>query len=736
MRLFLFFLLGTLAASAQRPVQCLLASPNGRLSLTVSVGDSVRFSANYDGQPVLLPSAVALQLADGRTLGLKPAVQAARTRAVRDSILPPVRTKRRVVRDDFSELALDFRGGYGLRFRAYDDGFAYRFTTNFPDSITVRNEVAQARFPGNPTAYVPVVQPRSGQDRFHTSFEEPYRVQPLGAVSDTVLLFSPVLLAPASGPKVVVTESDLLDYPGMFLAKDGNGFRGVFAPVPLAERTTGGEFPQAVVTRRADFIARTAGRRTFPWRVFVVGDDRTLPASDLVYRLASPSRVADASWINPGQCTDEWITEINLFHVPFRAGINTETYKHYIDFAKRFGIERILLDAGWSDYLDLFKIRPGLNMDSLAAYAKRQGVRLSLWTLASTLDRQLEPALKQFQRWGVDFIMTDFMDRDDQPMVNFYTRVAEATARANIMIMYHGAFKPAGFERTYPHAITREGVLGSEYNIWSHKATPDHDLLLPFVRMVAGPMDYEPGLLENATKTQFRPVAGKPMSMGTRCHQLAMFVVYDSPIQIFSGNISQGWREPQFMEFLGDLPTAHDETVVPDARLGEYLVTARRHGTAWYLGGMTNWTARDVNVSLDFLGEGTFEATLCLDGPNADRNPVDYRFETRTVTRADALNVHLAPGARNPPGAAVFMKIGEKLQKELSKKYPPSSLVQRRFGRYDLALKTDADGNAVLLFIGKADENGRIRGERFSRRRVEDASGRVVKDHWDNQGSA
>lgn len=645
MRYFLpLLLLGAFAASAQRPVQRTVTSPNGRLTLAVSVGDSVRFSANFDGQPVLLPSAIALQLADGRTLGLKPAVQAARTRAVRDSILPPVRIKRRVISDHFSEVTLDFQGGYSLQFRAYDDGLAYRFTTNLPDSLTVRNEVAGVRFPGNPTVYLPPVQPRPGVDWFHTSFEEPYRIQSLSAVSDTVLAFSPVLVAPAIGPNVVVTESDLLDYPGMFLAKNGDGFRGVFAPVPLTERMTGGEFPQAVVTRRADFIARTAGRRAFPWRVFVVGDDRTLPASDLVYRLASPSRVADPSWIAPGQCTDEWITDINLFNVPFRAGINTATYKHYVDFAKRFGIERILLDAGWSDYLDLFKIRPELNMDSLAAYARQQGVRLSLWTLASTLDRQLEPALKQFQRWGVDFIMTDFMDRDDQPMVNFYTRVAEATARARIMIMYHGAFKPAGFERTYPHAITREGVLGSEYTIWSHKATPDHDLLLPFIRMVAGPMDYEPGLLENATKAQFRPVPGKPMSMGTRCHQLAMFVVYDSPIQIFSGNISQGWREPEFMEFLGDLPTTHDETRVLDARLGEYLVTARRRGGDWYVGGLCNWNARELSLPLDFLGDGTFEATLCLDGPNADRNPVDYQFSTRTMTRSDVLNLHLAPG--------------------------------------------------------------------------------------------
>ena len=378
--------------------------------------------------------------------------------------------------------------------------------------------------------------------------------------------------------------------------------------------------------------------------MIVVGTDRELPASDLVYRLAAPSRLPDVSWVKPGKCTDEWIIGINLFNVPFRAGINTATYKFYVDFAKRFGFDRILLDAGWSDVKDLFKINPDLNMPELSAYAHSQGIKLSMWTLASTLDRQLEPALKQFKGWGVDFIMTDFMDRDDQKMVQFYTRVAEACARSQIMIMFHGAYKPAGFERTYPNAITREGVLGSEYNIWSDKANPEHDLLLPFIRMVSGPMDYEPGLLNNAIPAQFRPISGKVMSQGTRGHQLAMFVVYDSPIQIFSGNPAQGLLEPKFMDLLGSLPTSFDETRVLDARLGDYLVTARRKGNDWYIGGMTDWTARDLTVPMGFLGEGSYEATLCTDGPNADRNGLDYQLSNKTVTRSDALPVHLAPG--------------------------------------------------------------------------------------------
>ncbi|QJW91774.1 glycoside hydrolase family 97 protein [Spirosoma taeanense] len=642
---FVVLLLAEAAFGQTRLFEREVQSPDGRITLLVSVADSIRLAVRYAGQPLMQPSPMAMTLGNGQVLGLTAKVQRSHVRTVRDSILAPVATKRRVVHDHYVELSLEFNGNYTLEFRAYNDGVAYRFRTTLPDSITVRDETARFVFANNPTVYYPAVQPRTDADRFHTSFEEPYQIRPLNEISDTTLCFSPVLVTSASGPRVVLTESDLLDYPGMFLARAGISLKGVFAPYPLAERmTTGGEFPQAVVTRRADFIARTTGRRTFPWRVLVIGQDRDLPASDLVYRLATPSRLTDVSWIRPGKCTDEWITNINLFNVPFRAGINTATYKYYVDFAKRFGFDRILLDAGWSDYQDLFKITPGLDMPELVAYARSQGVRLSMWTLAATLDRQLEPALNQFQAWGVDFIMTDFMDRDDQKMVNFYTRVADACAKAKIMIMFHGAYKPAGFERTYPHAITREGVLGSEYNIWSRKATPDHDVLLPFIRMVSGPMDYEPGLLNNATKEQFRPIAGQVMSQGTRCHQLAMFVVYDSPIPIFSGNPSQAMLEPRFMDFLGSLPTTYDETRILDAQLGEYIVTARQTGNGWTLGGLTNWSARDLVLPLGFLANGPYEVIGCLDGPNADRNPVDYQFMQQTIARTDSLRLHLAPG--------------------------------------------------------------------------------------------
>lgn len=622
-----------------------LRSPNGRIRIVAAITDSIRYSIWFDSQLLLAPSVVDLQL-PGESLTRKATLRKTITRQVRDTIIPPVAEKRKRIPDHYNELTLQFKASFALVFRAYDDGIAYRFQTLRPDSILVRNEIAQYNFTGNHPVYFPEVQPREGTDIYHTSFEEPYQLQPLDSITSVRLLFSPVLVAPATGPKILLTESDLEDYPGMFLSGNRAGqLQGRFAPYPLEEKMTDGDFSQYIVTRRAEYIARTRGTRMFPWRVMVIAaQDKDLPATDFVYRLAAPSRIGDASWVRPGKGTDEWIIGINLFNVPFKAGVNTATYKYYIDFAKRFGFDRIMMDAGWSNYKDLFRINAEIDMDEIAAYARQQGIHLSMWTLALTLDRQLEPALDQFEKWGVDFIMTDFMDRDDQPMVNFYYRVAEACARHRIMVMYHGAFKPAGFGRTYPNAITREGVLGSEYNIWSTKASPAHNLLLPFIRMVAGPMDYEPGILDNATQKTFRPIGDKVMAPGTRCHQLAMFVVYESPIQLFSGNPSTGLQEPAFMELLGSIPTTWDETIVADAKVGEYIVTARKKGTDWYIGAMTNWSARELSLPLSFLDDGVYKATICEDGINADRYPSDYNLSQMDCTRQTLLPVRMAPG--------------------------------------------------------------------------------------------
>lgn len=623
-----------------------VSSPDGKTEVVIWLKENPRYSIQYEGTTLLLPSSIDISLNNGHHVSDDLRIRKYSIQTVNELITSPVPEKRREIRNEYRELKIEFRQPYSLWFRVYNDGVAYRWETRFKDSVIIKNELAQFAFSPGKKILLPIVEPRKEVDRFHTSFEELYRLKAIDSLADSVFAYSPVLVGTGEEIKMAITESDLEDYPGMFLRGTGsNMLQGLFAPFPLEERMTEGEFPQSVVAKRADYVAKTKGSRTFPWRVLIIAkEDKELPQNDLVYRLAPASRVKDVSWINPGMGTDEWIIGINLFNVPFKSGVNTATYKYYIDFAKRFGLDRIMMDAGWSNYKDLFDINPAINMDTIAAYAKANKVKLSMWTLCSTLDRQLDSALKQFNKWGVDFIMTDFMDRDDQAMVNFYHRIAEASASHKIMIMYHGAFPPKGFNRTWPNAITREGVLGSEYNIWSDKPTPEHDVTLPFTRMLAGPLDYEPGLLDNATREQFRPVAQKVMSQGTRCHQLAMFVVYDSPMQIFSGNPSQGLLEPEYMNLLGSLPTTWDETKIIEARVSDYIITARKKGEAWYIGGITDWTAREFDLSLDFLDQEKYNAQLCADGINAETYPSDYSIKNFNWRKGQRLKIKMAPG--------------------------------------------------------------------------------------------
>lgn len=622
-----------------------LFSPDKQIEIKITDSNNLHFSVYTAGKPTITSAAIKL-IIEGKTNARDKIISVSK-KAVNTTITNPVPERRKVIKDHYNAFELKLASGLRLECRAYDDGIAWRWVSNFKDSIVVTNEHCVLQFSENHPMIFPEVQVREDADSFHTSFEDPYIKKPIDSISEKNLVYTPLLVAPQTGYKILITESDLEEYPGIFFRGYPNhSLVATFAKYPEEEFVKEGEFPQSIVKTRKNFIAKTKGTRTFPWRVVILSKkDTALASSDLVYRLASPSRISDLSWINPGQGTDEWIIGISLFNVPFKAGINTATYKYYIDFAKKFGLERIMLDAGWSDYKDLFKINPELNMDELSAYAKANGIKLSMWTLAMTLDKQLEPALDQFSKWGVDFIMTDFMDRDDQKMVQFYHRIAAACARKKIMIMYHGAFKTAGFNRTWPNAITREGVLGSEYNIWSDKATPDHNVLLPFIRMAAGPMDYEPGLLDNATKQTFRPISGKVMSQGTRTQQLAMFLVYESPLQIFSGNPSQGLMEPAFMELLGSIPTTWDETIVMDGIVGEYILTARKKGNDWFIGGMSGWNGKSIsNMKLDFLDEGKYEATICEDGINADLNASDYLISKKELSRNDFLDVRMAKG--------------------------------------------------------------------------------------------
>jgi alpha-glucosidase len=629
-------------AASGKPKSLEVASPNGRLVFRLIVDDAVRYALDYGGTKILEPSAVSLTLADGRILGRSPRIIDVRRRSVRDKIKPLVPEKRAVIPDAFEELTLVFKGGFSLTVRAYDDAAAYRFETKLPGEIKVRSEEAAFHFAGEPFAYIPFA---SG---FHMSFENNYTHLPLGEVGAARFGFAPVLVEMPDGVKVGLTEADLRDYPGMFLAGNDEGrseLRGLFAPYPLEEAMKEKSDRALLVTKTADSIAVTAGRRTFPWRVIAVADrDGALIENDIVYRLAPATVLEDASWIKPGKVAWDWWNANNVFGVEFASGVNTATYEHYIDFAARHGIEYVVLDEGWSAPDDLFRVNPEIDMNALLGHARQKGVGIILWCVWVTLDRQLEKALDLFAAWGVKGIKVDFMDRDDQKAVRFYWRTAEAAAKRRLIVDFHGAHKPTGLRRAYPNVLTQEGVLGLEYSKWSGRVTPEHDLLIPFIRMLAGPMDFTPGAMVNAAQGDFRAVFNTPMSQGTRCHQLAMYVVYESPLQMLADSPSRYEREPEAMAFLSKVPTTWDETRVLDARVSDYAVVARRKGEEWFLGAMTDWTPRRLEIRLYFLGAGAFDALILKDGANAARYASDFKQETAVVRKGDALTLDLAPG--------------------------------------------------------------------------------------------
>ncbi len=624
-----------------------LYAPSGSMYVKVWMGKQLSYEVIHKDRQIVAPSVIDLVLANGQSISADLKIKSSSVKKVREQIVSPVPEKRRIIPDVYNQLTLQFRKPFGVEFRAYDDGIAYRIFTSFKDSVTVKEEVALIAFPGDPSVYLPEMAARHRQDIYVTSFEHNYRLSKLKDVAQEKVAYVPVLVMPEANPKIAIVESDLEDYPGLFLTGTAScALKSDFAAYPVKEKSTGGQYPYMGVEERADYIARTKGTRTFPWRILMVAEeDRDLPGNDLVYRLGAPSRIKETGWITPGNITDEWIIDINLFNVPFKAGLNTASYKYYIDFAKKFGFRYIMMDAGWSDNADLFKVHPDIDMDTLTAYAKEQGVKIAMWTLGRTLEIQLDSALKQFNKWGVDFIMTDFINRDDQKAVNFHHRIAQACADHKIMIMFHGSFPPKGFNRTWPHAITREGVFGSEFNIFNDRVTPDHDVLIPFIRMLAGSLDYEPGILNNATKKSFRATSDFVMSYGTRMHQLSMYVVFDSPMQFFAGNPSQGLMEPEFMSILGSIPSVWEETTVLDAKVGEYIVTARKSGDNWHIGAMTNWSERKLSIGLDFLEPGVeYAATFCKDGVNAVKYPADYAIEKKTQKKGDTISIPMAPG--------------------------------------------------------------------------------------------
>jgi len=620
-----------------------VSSPNGNIIVQINTDNQLHYTIYFRDKILISPSPIGMTLDDGNVIGSKPKILSQDGRTIKEVWNPAVPRKNRSVPNHFQEQIFTFDGNYDLVVRCYDHAVAWRIVTHFKHCVKVKNELTQFNFIEDHPLYA-TVDDKASKNDFITSQERPYQYQKFSQIDPSKLIYPPVAVEIDEGLKVVITESDLADYPGMWFSvcENQSALKTRFPAYVLDEPDY---IKGAENLHRADYIADTNGTRCFPWRVIVIAEeDKTLLETEIVDLLASEQVLEDTSWIKPGRVAWDWWNANNLWGVNFEAGINTATYKYYIDFASRYGIEYIVLDEGWSDGKDLFKINPNINLSELIQYGKEKNVGIILWCIGFTLDRQLEKALQAFEEWGVKGVKVDFMNRDDQNMVRYYHRLAEAAARRHLLVDFHSAYKPTGLRRKYPNVITREGVCGLEHNKWSDKPDPEFNVIIPFVRQLAGPMDYTPGAMNNANKEDFRDIFNRPMSMGTRCHQLAMYVIYESPLQMLCDSPTAYENNPHCIEFLAQIPTIWDQTIVLDAKISDSILMARRKGEKWYAAAMTDWTPREITLDLSFLPEGTYEIQMASDGLNAKRMPIDHQHSIDSVTNQSKLKIKLAPG--------------------------------------------------------------------------------------------
>ena len=641
----LLLLIGN-ASFAAKEKKYVLSSPDGTLKVEISAGNELAYQVMHGNDTILSHSNIGLVLENGTIVGKTPRITGERRRKIKDNIESPFYRFKEFVATG-NELDLKLKGGFGIIFRAYNEGVAYRFYTTQSSDIIIKEEQAEFNFKEDYTAYLPYTT--NDKKPMVMAYQNVYDITPLSKAQPK-LAFLPVTVDCGS-VKLTLLESDLEAYPGMFVqSQQGKyGLKGVFAPYPAKTDF----YPwrkQEYVTETTDFISRSRGSRSYPWRVLAITEkDTDMPVNNLVYALASSNRIGDTSWIKTGKVAWDWWNDWNLKGVPFKAGINMDTYKYYIDFASRNGLEFIVLDEGWYDPKsgDMLTVIPELDLTELIAYGKSKGVEIVLWTVFNVLDSQLEAACKKYADMGIKGFKVDFLDRDDQTAVEMVYRIAEMTARYKLTLDLHGIYKPTGINRTYPHIINFESVFGMEEVKWTDikNNMPLYDVTFPYIRMMAGPVDYTPGAMRNATKADWRAMYYTPASMGTRCHQLAAYIVHDSPFTMLCDAPTNYLNEQECVDFIASLPVEVDSTFIASGELGKYIVTVRKKDVNWYIGGMTNWDERDVQLDFSFLPEGmSYTAVLFKDGVNANKQAEDYRKETIRIDKDSRLTLHLASG--------------------------------------------------------------------------------------------
>ncbi|SFW23769.1 glycoside hydrolase family 97 protein [Chitinophaga sancti] len=621
------FLLGSVSAiHAQKKFT--LRSPDKSVTLTVAVGSTVTYTVSQDNKTLIGSSVVSFNNSNYK-------VSKATQSSHQGKLTPVVKQKTAVIEDRYNELHIDFSNVLSLEWRAYDNGIAWHWISHEKGAYKVKDEQAEFNMDKAGKAWYPQ------EDGFYSHNERKYIPYTISEIGDNKLASLPALFE-VNGTKLLITESGLYHYAGMWL-RGGNTIHAVFPQYPKELKLTGDRDEQVV--SRQDYIADLNGPQEFPWRVVMIArNDADLLTNQLVYQVA-PEAKGDYSWVKPGKVQWDWWHYNNVYDVDFRAGINNDTYKYYIDFAAKNGIEYVLLDEGWCSTTDLFSLVPDINVKELVAYAKKRHVDILLWTSWMVLNQQMQPALDTFAAWGVKGIKVDFMQRDDQLMVAYYEKVATEAAKRHLLVDFHGAYKPIGWLRTHPNVLTSEGVLGNENSKFGNQIDPVHTTTLPFIRQAAGPMDFTPGGMLNVQKDAWSAQPAEPMTLGTRCNQLAMYVIFESPLQMLCDIPTHYIREPEAMELLSKVPVEWARTIPLQAKIGEYVVMARQALNGdWYIAGMTNWEAREVNVDLSFLPVGTYQMELWKDGLNADRNAKDFKLEKRAIANGAHLPLKLAQG--------------------------------------------------------------------------------------------
>ncbi len=642
-----------------------VSSPNGKVKVVVNTDEAVKWSVSYSGQTVLQPSVIDIQLRQGKkTLGLGQVGKVARMQ-IESSFKNPF-YKKAEISDAYGQLLMYTNQKFTIEVRAYDDGAAYRLISSNTKPSLVVNETAEFSFADDYQAFVPYVNDNRGGERYCYSFESYYDEAPLSKMFPDSLAITPLAVCLPGGMKAIVMDAGVENYPGMFVKRAKSGevkgekLVAEFAPYPLAQEIGGYDRLNLVPTKRADYIAKLDGRQSLPWRAVVITErDADILNCDMAQRLAPACRIADTSWIHPGKVAWDWWNNCNITGVDFASGMNTNTYLYYIDFASKNHLEYIIIDEGWSGKESLMEaLNPEIDLQRLIAYGQEKGVGIILWSSWRNLIGSnplgdvavTDAVMKHYADMGIKGFKVDFFDRDDQQAIASAYQIAASAARHHLVLDYHG-LKPFGIQRAYPNIFNFEGVKGLENSKWEPRVgdgplhnQPRYDVTIPYLRMLAGPMDYTPGAMMNAMKDSFFGNNDHPMSQGTRVHQMAMYTTFEAPLQMLADSPTKYMQNQECTDFIAQIPTTFDETLALDGQLGEYTLIARRKSDTWYLAALTDWTPRDLTIDLSFLSAGQHDADIFADGANAQKEATDYKHAKQTVTASQKLQVHLSSG--------------------------------------------------------------------------------------------